>query len=79
LLLKEGAMRGLRVILVIVLVLIIVGSAAVLFVRTQIRSGWPRVDGEMRADGLLSPVEVVRDKMGVPHIYADNSHDLFFA
>ncbi|MEZ5352245.1 MAG: penicillin acylase family protein [Bryobacteraceae bacterium] len=30
-------------------------------------------------DGLTSPVEVLRDKWGVPHIYAQNTNDLFFA
>jgi penicillin G amidase len=29
--------------------------------------------------GLRAPVEVVRDKYGIPHIYAQNQHDLFFA
>jgi penicillin amidase len=29
--------------------------------------------------GLREPVEVLRDKWGVPHIYAQNTHDLFFA
>ena len=29
--------------------------------------------------GLQSPVEVIRDRYGVNHIYAKNEHDLFFA
>ena len=29
--------------------------------------------------GLREPVEVVRDRWGVPHIYARNTDDLFFA
>lgn len=29
--------------------------------------------------GLERPVEILRDKWGVPHIYAQSSHDLFFA
>ena len=29
--------------------------------------------------GLLEPVEVLRDRWGVPHIYARNTQDLFFA
>lgn len=28
--------------------------------------------------GLEAPVTVVRDSNGIPHIYADNEHDLFF-
>ena len=29
--------------------------------------------------GLRQPVEILRDRWGVPHIYAENSDDLFFA
>lgn len=35
--------------------------------------------GELTADGLEESVEVIRDRWGVPHIYARNEHDLFFA
>lgn len=33
----------------------------------------------LRLPGLRAPVEVLRDTWGVPHIYAANEHDLFFA
>lgn len=39
----------------------------------------PQIDGTVRVPGLKSRVEIVRDPMGVPHIYADNPDDLFFA
>ena len=29
--------------------------------------------------GLIAPVEIVTDRWGVSHIYAENEHDLFFA
>jgi len=32
-----------------------------------------------RVQGLREPVEILRDKWGVPHIYAKNTNDLFFA
>ena len=38
----------------------------------------PRSD-TLRVAGLVQPVEVLRDRWGVPHIYAKNEHDLFFA
>lgn len=38
-----------------------------------------RIDGELKAPGLKQPVEVVRDQQGIPHIYAQNDDDLFFA
>ena len=34
---------------------------------------------EIRVPGLDKPVEILRDRWGVPHIYATNQHDLFFA
>jgi penicillin amidase len=38
-----------------------------------------KTSGELRLDGLKDKVEVLRDKWGVPHIYARNQDDLFFA
>lgn len=35
--------------------------------------------GRLRARGLHRPVTVRRDTWGVPHIYATDTHDLFFA
>jgi penicillin G amidase len=33
----------------------------------------------VRIDGLTRPVELLRDKWGINHIYAENEHDLFLA
>ena len=38
-----------------------------------------QLDGELSLAGLQEPVEVVRDSWGIPHIYAQNTDDLFFA
>ncbi len=38
-----------------------------------------KIDGTINVPGLKEPVEVLRDKWGVPHIYAKNADDLFFA
>jgi penicillin amidase len=37
------------------------------------------VSGSIAVDGISQPVRIVRDRWGVPHIYARNEHDLFFA
>jgi penicillin amidase len=39
----------------------------------------PPLEGELTAPGLGGPVEILRDRWGVPHIYASNMHDLYFA
>jgi penicillin amidase len=33
----------------------------------------------MRAEGLAQPVEIIRDRWGINHIYAQTENDLFFA
>ena len=37
------------------------------------------VQGTLKVTGLERPVNVLRDRWGVAHIYAQNQHDLFFA
>src|SRR5712691_3692726 len=39
----------------------------------------PKTRGKLRLQGLHEPVEVITDRYGVPHIYAHNEDDLFFA
>jgi penicillin amidase len=41
--------------------------------------GMPLIDGELALPGLQEEVEVVRDGYGIPHIFARNRKDLFFA
>mgnify|MGYP000855245668 FL=1 len=43
------------------------------------RSRLPRLDGTLRLPALQHPVEVIRDRWGVPHLYASSAHDLFAA
>lgn len=43
------------------------------------RQSLAKIDGDLSAPGLKQPVEIIRDKEGVPHIYAKNEEDLFFA
>jgi len=38
-----------------------------------------RIDGELKVPGLKAAVEIVRDQQGIPHIYAQNDGDMFFA
>jgi penicillin amidase len=46
---------------------------------TLSRQRLPQVNGEITLAGLRAPVRVLRDRWGIPHIYAQNDHDLFFA
>ena len=38
-----------------------------------------QIDGELEIPGLREAVEIIRDEWGIPHIYAQNDDDLFFA
>jgi penicillin G amidase len=39
----------------------------------------PRLEGEVPVEGLSDRVEVIRDRWGVPHVYANGLDDLFMA
>lgn len=39
----------------------------------------PQYEGRLYADGLQALVTVRRDKWGIPHVHAQNRHDLFLA
>jgi penicillin amidase len=60
----------------VIAVLVLVGFIA--FTRFT-RAAIPRVSGNVQAEGLSAPVEIVRDEYGVPHIYAQTPEDLYFA
>ena len=56
----------------------------------NVKKSYPKIDGQitvrsidglsaMGGKGVESPVDIYRDQMGIPHIYASNLHDLFFA
>lgn len=70
------AVRWLKRILTFVLILALAAAAFGVY---TVRRSFPQVDGELEVAGLNSSVEIIRDDLGVPHIYADNQHDLFFA
>ena len=60
--------------ILLVLVVIVTSAGAWLVFRS-----WPQESGTIQVSGLKAKVEVLRDKWGVPNIYAQNEHDLFFA
>jgi len=47
--------------------------------REHARKALPIVEGDLKVDGLQSPVEVIRDRWGVPHITAETPEDAYFA
>jgi penicillin amidase len=68
--------RSLAGLLTAILILAVLAGAFAYF---TVRRSFPQIDGKLQLNGLNAPVEIYRDPMGVPHIYASNQHDLFFA
>lgn len=73
-------MRILRVVLLVVVIfLLAAGIAGFLTYRSWTQGPLPQHDGEISVAGLNEQVEVFRDEWGVPHIFASNVYDLYFA
>jgi penicillin amidase len=58
---------------------LLLAAALLLYLRYRFRLPLPRVEGTLTTTGLSGSVEVIRDRWGVPHIYAADLPDLFFA
>ncbi len=78
---KEGTMavRFRRPLLVVLVILIILALILTLLGIVTVRRSFPQATGSLRMPGLEHPVEVYRDGLGVPQIYAQTEHDLFMA
>ena len=58
---------------------LLIGLVSILILRYLVTKSFPPVDGELKVPGLIQPVTVERDEYGVPHLFAESEHDLFFA
>jgi len=68
--------RILQIVVIFIVLLVVVGGVGGYWFITKSQ---PQIDGTLKVAGLKSKVEVVRDPLGVPHIYASTVDDLFFA
>ena len=71
--------KVLKIVSVVLVLAIVLGAVGNVYWQNAIKDPFPVVDGTLKANGLLAEVKVVRDDMGIPHIYASNMHDLFLA
>jgi penicillin amidase len=68
--------RIFSIVLVVLLVLILITPlAGWLYLRRSL----PQTSGGVRLTGLAGSVEVIRDRAGIPYIYAPSDHDAIFA
>lgn len=73
-------MRILRIILLaLLLLLVVIAVGGFFFFNDTTRGPLPQLSGNLTVPGLTAQVEVLRDEWGVPHVYASNLYDLFFA
>jgi len=63
----------------VVILAIVIALIPVAILPALARQSFPQTSGELPLKGLDAPVDIYRDKMGVPHIYAGSLHDLFAA
>ena len=68
-----------KTILVLVLILLALVVGLLIGGYLTARAQFPTTTGTLSAAGLQQPVEIYRDSLGIPHVYAATEHDLFFA
>ena len=66
---------ALRIFSVLILVILLAAAAGYAWLRQSL----PQLDGSVTLSGLKAQVEIVRDRHGVPHIYAGSVADAYFA
>ena len=47
--------------------------------REDLQTFVPQCTGTLRLRGLMHPVQIYRDRLGIPHLRAESVHDAFFA
>lgn len=67
-----------RFLYALAVLLSVVLVAAAIFAVVTVRKAFPDTSGEMTVSGVHSAVDIQRDDMGIPQIYADNPEDVFF-
>ena len=72
---RQGSRRGILAMLCVLGILTLAGGCKSLIVG----KGYPQYEGELRGLPLRGPVTVLRDGNGIPHIYANDRHDLMVA
>jgi penicillin amidase len=59
-------------------ILLLLAVAAILAGRAYLRSSLPRLEGTVQVSGISGPVDVIRDRWGVPHVFAATRLDTLY-
>ncbi|RPJ61650.1 MAG: hypothetical protein EHM12_05120, partial [Dehalococcoidia bacterium] len=77
---KKKVIKGGLIGLIVVLALIIMlAGGAFAYLNNVNNAALPKLSGQLKERGAWAKVEIIRDEYGVPHIYGQNMHDLYFA
>lgn len=73
-----------RLLIGVVIIAIVITAGGTFYFKSYLPNvvapqSFPQTNGQIHLQGLDGPVDVYRDQMGIPHIYATTLHDLFFA
>ena len=68
-----------RLLLRLVLALAVLLAGAIGAGYVYLRQSLPQTTGELRLAGLSAPVQILRDRYGIPHIFAEREEDAMFA
>lgn len=71
--------KPLKVAIGISVSLLVIITAIILFLRHLVTKSFPTTEGSIEVSGVQRVVSIYRDELGVPHILAENEHDMFFA
>lgn len=66
---------ALRIFWTLLLAIVLAAAAGYIWLRESL----PQIEGSVTLSGLKAPVDIVRDRNGVPHIYAGSVADAYFA
>jgi len=66
------ARRAPRILLGALITIIVLAAILIGLLIFFVRRPFPQVEGTLQVPGLQAPVEVIRDRYGIPHIYASN-------
>ena len=72
-------MRKTKIVIGVFISCVCIAFVAYFALRYLVTKSFPQYDGEIVISGLQDRVKILRDEYGVPHIFASNEHDLFFA
>jgi len=80
---KFGRIIG-RLLLGVLIIAVVLSAGGIAYFQGYLPNmvapeSFPQVSGELHFQGLEAPVDIYRDNLGVPHIYASTLHDEFFA